>query len=60
MTGAKLRKPTKRICELCERREAWDEETGTWRLAADGEEQSGSVYCIHEWDINGTFLPFEE
>ncbi|WP_340640817.1 HEWD family protein, partial [Halogeometricum borinquense] len=25
-----------------------------------GERQVGSPYCIHEWDINGTFAPFED
>ncbi|WP_101297432.1 HEWD family protein [Halegenticoccus soli] len=59
MTDARLRRPTERICERCGRREVWED--GSWRVAVDdGERRAGSVYCIHEWDINGTFLPIEE
>jgi hypothetical protein len=29
-------------------------------VTVDGERATGSPYCIHEWDIDGTFLPFEE
>jgi hypothetical protein len=57
-----LRTPTERTCERCGRIEVWEEEAGTWRLAVDeaGTPQTvGSPYCIHEWDINGTFAPFE-
>ncbi|XVH31355.1 HEWD family protein [Haloferacaceae archaeon DSL9] len=53
-----LRRPTKRTCERCGRTERWDETGSTWRIDATGE--TGSVYCVHEWDINGTFVPFEE
>jgi len=27
----------------------------SWRV-----EEAGRVFCIHEWDINGAFVPFEE
>ncbi|WP_396612622.1 HEWD family protein [Haloferax sp. S1W] len=56
-----LRRPTRRACERCGRVERWDDDETTWRVASeDGEKQVGSPYCIHEWDINGRFAPFEE
>jgi hypothetical protein len=56
-----LRTPTDRSCELCSRVETWNENAGTWRVASDeGEPQVGSLYCIHEWDINGSFVPFDD
>ncbi|WP_129115801.1 HEWD family protein [Halegenticoccus tardaugens] len=60
MSDTRLRRPTERACERCGRREVWED--GSWRIAAreDGDERVGSVYCIHEWNINGTFVPFEE
>jgi hypothetical protein len=59
MTDVRLRKPTERACERCGRQEVWTDDS--WRVAeVDGERATGSVYCIHEWDIDGTFLPFEE
>jgi hypothetical protein len=61
MTDPKLRTPTRRTCERCGRVERWDAVKTTWRVAeADGDRQVGSAYCIHEWDINGTFAPFED
>jgi hypothetical protein len=33
--------------------ERWDEGDGTWRI--DG--TVGKVYCVHHWDITGTFNP---
>ena len=53
--GRTLQAPTRRACERCGRIERWDEEDRVWRI--DGE--TGDPYCIHEWDINGTFSPFE-
>ncbi|QLG27240.1 hypothetical protein HUG10_06645 [Halorarum halophilum] len=50
-----IRRPDRRECERCGRIEEWSDEADAWRLA-DG---PGDVYCIHEWDINGTFLPIE-
>jgi len=47
---------TRRTCERCGREEAWDDDAGTWRVADD----AGSVYCVHEWDVNGSYLPLEE
>ena len=55
----KLRTPDERSCELCGRSEVWNETEGTWRVADDGDGPLiGSRYCIHEWDINGSFTPF--
>jgi len=51
-----LRHPTERVCERCGRAEHWDADTETWQVAADS---VGNIYCIHEWDINGSFVPFE-
>ncbi|GAB6877936.1 hypothetical protein JCM17823_02100 [Halorubrum gandharaense] len=48
--------PTERTCERCGRAEQWDDDAEAWRVADD----AGDVYCIHEWDVNGTFVPFEE
>jgi hypothetical protein len=59
--GVTIRKPTARQCEDCGRREVWNDATSTWQVARDddGERAVGEVYCIHEWDINGTFVPIE-
>jgi hypothetical protein len=60
MPGLNLRTPTARTCEVCGRSEVWNADEESWRVAVeDGERQIGSVYCIHEWDINGTFAPFD-
>lgn len=48
--------PTDRVCEECGREEEWDEDVGAWRVSGD----AGRVYCIHEWDINGSYVPFAE
>ena len=45
-----------RECELCGRDERWDDDATGWRVDGD----AGNVYCIHEWDINGTFTPLVE
>ena len=48
--------PRERECELCGREERWDDDADGWQI--DGE--PGDVYCIHEWDINGTFTPLSK
>lgn len=53
---AELKPPEERACEVCGRSEAWDDDAETWLV--DGE--TGSVYCLHEWDINGNYVPIEE
>lgn len=47
-----LRTPDRRVCERCGRVEHSDE--GGWRASRVGE-----LYCIHEWDIDGAFVPIE-
>ncbi|MFB6221781.1 MAG: HEWD family protein [Halolamina sp.] len=47
-----LRTPDCRICERCARVERYDEEAGVWRAT-----EAGAVNCIHEWDIDGEFVP---
>jgi hypothetical protein len=60
MTEGQLRRPTARACERCGRRERWDERAESWRIVVeDGDRVAGNVYCVHEWDINGRFVPFE-
>ena len=60
MSGAKLCTPTDRTCELCGRRETWDADAESWRAVEEGgERREGKAFCIHEWDINGRFVPFE-
>ncbi|WP_331233154.1 HEWD family protein [Natronorarus salvus] len=57
MSTVRLRRPIQRDCERCSRAEAWDEETGSWRIEAS--DTVGDPFCIHEWDIDGTFRPYE-
>jgi hypothetical protein len=59
-TDATLRKPRERSCELCGRAEQWDDDVDAWQIVReDGEPLVGDRYCIHEWDINGAFVPIE-
>jgi len=52
----RLRSPTDRVCERCGRREHWRDEG--WRVVAeDGDHAVGNRFCLHEWDINGSFSP---
>lgn len=56
MTGSVLRKPKERTCERCGREEVWDEDAESWSVVRNDDPKTGSVYCLHEWDINGTFV----
>jgi hypothetical protein len=57
---ATLKPPTERVCERCGRTDVWDETTGTWVAATEGDERLvGEPHCVHEWDINGNYNPFE-
>lgn len=57
---SQIKRPDRRECERCGRVEVWDGDRTCWRIdVADGEKRVGAVFCIHEWDINGTFRPFE-
>jgi len=52
--------PRERECERCGRRDLWDDEHSTWRIAVvDDEKRAGNPHCLHEWDINGTFNPID-
>lgn len=60
LVRTELRTPQKRECECCSRYEVWDVEDGFWKIASEnGERLTGNPHCIHEWDIDGTFRPFE-
>lgn len=47
--------PDERVCENCGRHDVWDEGTENWVIVDD---EAGRAGCIHEWDINGTYNPF--
>ena len=47
-----LKRPTERTCERCGRHEEWDDRS--WRVV-----ESGEVFCVHEWDIDGSFVPLQ-
>ncbi|MFW6017715.1 MAG: HEWD family protein [Halapricum sp.] len=52
--------PTERECERCGRVDVWDDERMNWTIREDdGEKLTGDPQCIHEWDINGSYNPFE-
>ncbi|WP_253738944.1 HEWD family protein [Halohasta salina] len=51
-----LRRPKGRTCERCGRVEQWNDQVDSWEITDDA---AGSVYCIHEWDINGQFVPYD-
>jgi hypothetical protein len=58
MSEPRIRKPTDRTCERCGREETWRD--GNWRVAEDEDGlRVGAVHCVHEWDIDGSFVPFE-
>ena len=54
--------PTERTCERCGRHDVWDDETDSWTIAADDadEKTAGNPFCLHEWDINGSYSPLSE
>ncbi len=54
--SARITPPTERVCERCGRTEEWNDAVEGWRIDGD----AGRVYCLHEWDINGTFVPIAE
>jgi hypothetical protein len=47
--------PRERECERCPRREVWDEDRGIYTAASD--DDRGTPYCVHEWDVTGTYNP---
>lgn len=52
-----VRTPDRRECVRCGRTECWDGEAKTWQVDDD---EVGSLYCIHAWDITGEFTPIGE
>ncbi|WP_200840242.1 HEWD family protein [Halorubrum sp. JWXQ-INN 858] len=48
--------PTERTCEDCGRTERWVADAEGWQIV----DEPGNVFCIHEWDVNGTFVPFKQ
>ncbi|MFB6080610.1 MAG: HEWD family protein [Haloferacaceae archaeon] len=58
--GVQFRTPSERTCERCGRKEEWDADAERWGVERQGDEPVvGNVFCLHEWDINGSFLPIE-
>ncbi|MES3517930.1 MAG: hypothetical protein PPP58_09730 [Natronomonas sp.] len=56
--SAQIEPPTERTCELCGRRDVWNETEESWVIAIeDGQRQIGDKHCIHEWDITGQYSP---
>jgi len=52
--------PTRRECERCGRVDVWDDEQMNWTIyEADGQKHVGHPQCLHEWDINGEYNPFD-
>lgn len=51
-----IKPPKERTCERCGRHERWDETQTGWRI----DDEPGNRYCIHEWDINGSYVPLEK
>ena len=54
-----IRAPTNRECEVCGRAERWNDRSQAWAAVNQSDAPIGDPYCIHEWDINGTFSPYE-
>jgi hypothetical protein len=48
--------PRERACERCGRQDVWDETTENWVI----EDAIGNPFCLHDWDINGSYNPVEE
>ncbi len=57
---SELRTPDRRECLRCGRTERWDPEAETWTVPSDAEDAVGRRHCIHEWDITGSFRPFDD
>ena len=55
---AELDPPAERECRHCGRRDVWDPDAVNWQIS--DETHAGDPFCIHEWDINGTYKPVRE
>lgn len=51
-----IRAPRERTCTECGRSERWDDDDSQWRVDDD----PGDVYCVHDWDVTGSFAPVEK
>lgn len=53
--------PDRRVCVRCERVEAWSEQHRTWVVqSSETDTGKGTPYCVHEWDITGSYNPLSE
>jgi hypothetical protein len=52
----RIRTPTERECTRCGRSERWDDADAQWRV----DEDAGEVFCVHSWDVTGTFTAVEQ
>lgn len=60
LARSSIRTPSKRVCEVCGRTEEWNPTKESWVITTvDGQSVVGDPHCIHEWDINGSFSPYE-
>ncbi|MDY6818835.1 MAG: HEWD family protein [Halobacteriales archaeon] len=56
MSEVDLVPPDRRTCVQCGREDVWND--GEWEIRRqDGERVSGDPFCLHEWDINGSYNP---
>lgn len=55
---AELDPPDERECKRCGRRDVWDADADSWRIRND--DRAVEPFCIHDWDINGTYRPIRE
>lgn len=53
----RIRAPEERTCTECGRSERWDDDVENWRVEGDA---VGDVYCVHDWDVTGSFNPVEQ
>ncbi|MFB6299842.1 MAG: HEWD family protein [Halobacteriales archaeon] len=59
MSEVELIPPDRRKCIHCGREDVWED--GEWAiLERDGERVSGDPFCLHEWDINGSYKPIAD
>lgn len=53
--------PDRRVCVRCKRTETWSEQQRTWVVQSDEQDPNeGAQYCVHEWDITGSYNPLGE
>ena len=52
----RIKPPSERACERCGREDVWDQDLQSWVIGG----AEGDPYCLHEWDINGTYNPIAE